>query len=230
MTACLSIQFGENDTACPGDPQATPKIPNVPVEELERLVKDSASQQRHQINLSSKGGFFRCKSSERSNDLRMSETESAKSIAELKTSNTISSEPHSAHARKVPNRVFCFFPRFLFQKSEAAAEHPPDRARATTQRISITAHQHNHLPTRGNQQRPQQQTTTLTNNKQQIHSHQEEQQHQPQVQQQQHATPCNNSNNCSIQSASQNAPLPHRCPRLRTNKVTGSSDNSCTKK
>ena len=34
-------------------------------------------------------------------------------------------------------------------------------ARATTQRISITAHQHNQQPTTGNRQQPQQQTTTL---------------------------------------------------------------------
>ena len=159
MTACLSIQFGENDTACPGDPQATPNIPNVPVEELERLVKDSASQQRHQRNLSSKGGCFRCKSSERSNDLRMSETESAKSIAELKTSNTISSEPHSAHARKVPNRVFCFFHSFFVSKIGSCGRAP---ARSCPRHKATHQHHSTSAQPLTNKRKPT--TTTATNN------------------------------------------------------------------
>ena len=166
---CLPVHTVlKNDTACPGDLQATPKIPNVPVEELERLVKDSASQQRHQKNLSSKGGFFRCKSSERSNDLRMSETESAKSIAELKTSNTISSEPHSAHARKVPNRVFCFFPSFFVSKFGSCGRAPArscPRHNATHQHHSTSAQPLYQQEETNNDHSNKQQRSPTTNNK-----------------------------------------------------------------
>ena len=77
-------------------------------------------------------------------------------------------------------------------------------------------------------------TTTTINNKLGIpRVSEEQQQHQPQLQQQQQrqqATPSNNSNNCSIKLRPRTHPLPHRCPRLRTKKVTGSSNNSCNKK
>ena len=44
--ACLSITTVLFSTACPGHFQATPESSNVPVEELERLVTDSASKNK----------------------------------------------------------------------------------------------------------------------------------------------------------------------------------------
>ena len=104
-------------------------------------------------------------------------------------------QPEPSEAFKVQSRVFALlFPCFFFFMSDAEAERPPDHdlgskrnsrsARATTQRISITAHQHNQSPTTGNQQQSQQQTaaaapppplkqqpSTTKNNQQQMHSH-----------------------------------------------------------
>ena len=113
--------------------------------------------------------------------------------------------------------------------------------RATTQRISITAHQHSQQPTTGNQQQPQTQTATP-----------------PPTRPQQQPSTFNNTYTftrtatppatatTATTAATRNTkkqqqqlshklrprthPLPYRCPRLPTEKVPGSSNNTSNKK